>query len=147
MQPPIAVPEQPLLADDVPEPPPGDPSQTYYLGRWTPLGRAVFIYSDGELRALRLAEPALVRGYAWGRAGSGPREVARAIVLDATGNEMLAERLCRPYTWEVISKLPVAGFEIAKTEVLAWVGGRSVADSGTEAEVTQETPSNSWGLS
>jgi hypothetical protein len=97
-------------------------TETAYIGGWTPLGRAVFTYSDGELRPLRLAPPALVRGYAWGRAGVGPREVARAILLDATGNEMLAERLCRRYTWEVVSNLPTEGFRISKSQVLAWLG-------------------------
>jgi hypothetical protein len=29
----------------------------------------------------------------WGRTGIGPRELARAVLLDATGNEILAERL------------------------------------------------------
>jgi hypothetical protein len=98
-----------------------DASEIAYVGSWTPLGRAVFRHTDGELQALRLSQPALVRGYAWGRAGSGPREVARAILLDATGNEMLAERLCRPYTWEVISQLPNDGFRITRKEVLAWI--------------------------
>jgi hypothetical protein len=52
-----------------------------------------------------------------------PREVARAILFDATGNEMLAERLCRPFTWEVVSKLPPDGFQITREDVLAWVEG------------------------
>jgi hypothetical protein len=106
-----------LLSSDPAE----DPSEITYVGGWTPLGRAVFTYADGQLRALRLSQPALVRGYAWGRAGFGPREVARAILLDVTGNEMLAERLCRPYTWEVISQLPTEGFRITRKEVLAWL--------------------------
>jgi hypothetical protein len=109
------------VADPSASDPGEDPSETAYVGGWTPLGRAVFTHADGELQALRLSQPALVRGYAWGRAGSGPREVARAILLDATGNEMLAERLCRPYTWEVISQLPTEGFRITKKEVLAWI--------------------------
>jgi hypothetical protein len=99
-------------------------SETIYVGRWTGLGRAVFTDRDGESRPLRLAQPALARGYAWGRAGAGPREVARAILLNATDNEMLSERLCRPFTWEVIANLPPGGFQITKRAVLGWVEGR-----------------------
>jgi hypothetical protein len=105
---------------------PGETEATY-VGRWTPLGRAVFLEQDGAARPLRLSESALAHGYAWGRTGSVPREVARAILLDATDNEMLAERLCRPLTWEVIARLPTEGFRITRTEILAWVEDRAAA--------------------
>jgi hypothetical protein len=58
--------------------------------------------------------------------------VARAILIDATGNEMLAERLCRPFTWDVVSKLPPDEFCFTGADVLAWVEGRETP-SLTEA--------------
>jgi hypothetical protein len=98
-----------------------------YVGEWTPLGRAVLVQEHDETRPLRLAESALAHGYVWGRAGAGPREVARAILIDATGNEMLAERLCRPLTWEVITELPAGGFRLSKAEILGWVADRTTS--------------------
>lgn len=100
-------------------------AEATYVGKWTPLGRAVFLEQDGMACPLRLSESPLAHGYAWGRTGTVPREVARAILLDATHNEMLAERLCRPLTWEVIARLPAEGFRITRTEILAWVEGRA----------------------
>lgn len=94
-----------------------------YVGELTPLGRAVFVREGGFGRPLRLAASARARGYAWGRPGASAKEVARAILIDATGNEMLAERLCRPFTWEVLSGLAPAGFRLGRNEVLAWVSG------------------------
>lgn len=96
-------------------------SETMYVGGWTPLGRAVFSYRDRQFHCLPLSDGAAARGYAWGQTGSAAREVARAILLDATGNEMLAERLCRPYTWKVISRLQPGGFVLARSKVLEWI--------------------------
>jgi hypothetical protein len=96
-----------------------------YVGRSTWSGRAVSVERATGAEPLRLAAPALTCGYAWGRSGTVPREVARAILLDATGNEMLSERLCRPFTWEVVAALPPGEFTITKAEVLAWISDRS----------------------
>lgn len=96
-----------------------------YVGRSTWSGRAVSVERATGAEPLRLGGPSLTYGYAWGRSGSMPREVARAILLDATGNEMLAERLCRPFTWEVVAALPAAEFTMTRAEVLAWISDRS----------------------
>jgi hypothetical protein len=92
-----------------------------YIGVTTAFGKTVFIGDEAGLQTLRLGGSALTIGYTWGRAGPGPREVARAILINATGNEMLAERLCRPFTWEVVSKLPPDEFCVTRADVLAWV--------------------------
>lgn len=103
--------------------PTAERSQPAYIGGWTPFGRMVFAYSERELRALHFACPAPPEDHEWVRGGRGARELARAVLLDATSNAMLAERLCRPYTWAVVSRLPNEGFRITKREVLAWVEG------------------------
>ncbi|HEY5052748.1 MAG TPA: DUF6166 domain-containing protein [Solirubrobacterales bacterium] len=97
-----------------------EPAEPSYIGVTTAFGKTVFIGDKEGLQTLRLGGSALTTGYTWGRAGPGPREVARAILIDATGNEMLAERLCRPFTWEVVSKLPADEFCITRADVLAW---------------------------
>jgi hypothetical protein len=98
-------------------------AEIHYVGEITAFGPAVFIRQDGIGRPLRLGEAAGGHGYTWGRTGLRAREVSRAILLDAAGNEMLAERLCRPFTWEVLSGLPPGGFQLRRQEVLAWVAG------------------------
>lgn len=95
-----------------------------YIGVTSTYGKTVLIGDEEGLQTLRLGGSLLTSGYTWGRAGPGPREVARAILTDATGNEMLAERLCRPFTWEVVSKLAADGFCVTRKEVLAWVESR-----------------------
>jgi hypothetical protein len=100
----------------------GEPT---YVGEWTTIGRTVVV-EVGESRELLAMRPTQIGGYAWGRAGVLPREVARAILLDATDNPMLAERLCRPLTWEVIAALPVEGFRLTRAEVLSWVENREL---------------------
>ncbi len=99
-------------------------SEPAYLGEWTPLGRTVVIVDGERCQPLPLRDSAQIGGYAWGRGGAVPREVARAILIDATGNPMLAERLCRPMTWEIVSALPSGGFRLTRTEVLDWVGAQ-----------------------
>lgn len=104
-------------------------ADVHYVGEMTAFGPAVFIRQDGIGRPLRLGEAAAGRGYAWGRTGVRAREVSRAILIDASGNEMLAERLCRPFTWEVLSGLPPGGFQLSKEEVLAWLARASSRSS------------------
>lgn len=113
-----------LRSDLVPNQGQGEQAEVSYIGVTTAFDKTVFVDGEGGLQALRLAGSTLPAGYAWGRVGSGPREVARAILLNATGNEMLAERLCRPFTWEVVSQLPSDSFCISCKDVLAWVEGR-----------------------
>jgi hypothetical protein len=104
-------------------------AEAVYVGRSTPLGRIVFVDRGEGPRPLALRDAFPSRGYAWGRAGAGPREVARAILLDATGNEMLSERLCRPLTWDLISHLPPDYFRLTRAEVLAWVERQALASA------------------
>jgi hypothetical protein len=90
-----------------------------YVGKTTPFGQAVFV-KQGET-GHPLALEAGARCHSWGTAGSKPVELARQILVDATGHEQLAERLCRAFTWEVVGSLPAAYFRLGRDEVLAWV--------------------------
>ena len=112
---------------------PPDSREIVYVGKATALGRAVVVERGEFGRPLALGDAALVRGYSWGRAGIGPRELARAILIDATGNEMLAERLCRPLTWEVIGNLSPDGFRLGRSEVLAWIEDFNFEERGASA--------------
>jgi hypothetical protein len=52
---------------------------------------------------LRNASPT---GFEWGYGGSGPAQLALAILADATGDDDLALRLHQPFKWTWIAPLP-----------------------------------------
>jgi Family of unknown function (DUF6166) len=77
--------------------------------------------ADGARRALPYRGDAPLAGFAWGRNGLAARELARALIEDATGSPALAERHCRELTHAVVAELPALGFELTREDVLAWV--------------------------
>lgn len=95
-------------------------SEARYLGVRTDGRQAVYLDDGEDLLPLTLSGE-IAAECEWGRTGIGPRELARAVLLNATGNEMLAERLCRQFTWEVVSHWPDDGFEIDRSEVEEWI--------------------------
>lgn len=109
-------------------PGPGDPRR--YVGELHAWGRRVWV-DDGKVRrTLRYGGGDGLRvGFAWGRGGTGARELSRSILLDATGNPALAERFCRELTHQVIVQLPELGFELGREDVLAWLAGRGARSS------------------
>src|SRR3954466_3516503 len=83
--------------------------------------RHVWVECDGTRSALHACGDDLIAGFAWGTRGSAARELARAILADATGNEAIAERYCRELTHAVVAGLPRTGFELDRADVLAWL--------------------------
>ncbi len=61
-------------------------------------------------------------GFSWGYGGSGPAQLALAILLDVTGDEGLAARNYQYFKWKY-----VAGWgdtwEITAEQVLGWLNG------------------------
>ncbi len=52
-------------------------------------------------------------GFAWGYGGSGPAQLALAILLECTSNcEKIALRNYQRFKWDVVAKLPQGNFEI-----------------------------------
>jgi hypothetical protein len=94
-----------------------------YVGEETQLGRIVWVETQGERRPLALedGDGLARRRYLWGRPGPAAKTLARAILRDATGNPFLAERLCRPFTWEVLARLSPRSFRLTRPQVLRWV--------------------------
>jgi hypothetical protein len=94
-----------------------------YVGVSDWWGRHVWVERDGVRSALHACGEDLIAGFAWGARGIAARELARAILADATGSPAVAERYCRDLTHAVIAGLPRAGFELARRDVLAWLDG------------------------
>jgi hypothetical protein len=84
-------------------------------------GRHVWVERDGVRRALPACGDELIAGFAWGCRGIAARELARAILADATGSPAVAERWCRDLTHAVVSGMPRTGFELDRADVLAWL--------------------------
>ena len=62
-------------------------------------------------------------GLEWGYGGSGPAQLALAILADAVGDAgALAHS--QAYKWDVIAGLPYAGWEIPETDVLDWLNSK-----------------------
>ncbi len=78
---------------------------------------------DGIRAALHACGDDLIAGYSWGTRGIAARELARAILADATGSPAVAERWCRELTHAVVAGLPRTGFELEREDVLAWLDG------------------------
>jgi hypothetical protein len=98
------------------------PSTVRYVGVADWWGFHVWIEEeDGARRALPYRGEARLASFAWGRNGLAARELARALIEDATGSPALAERHCRELTHAVIAELPELGFELTCADVLAWL--------------------------
>lgn len=63
-------------------------------------------------------------GFEWGYGGSGPAQLALAILADAIGDDDLARSLYQEYKREVISALPYGSWTITVEQVLQWVSGK-----------------------
>jgi hypothetical protein len=92
-----------------------------YIGVSDWWGRHVWVESDGVRSPLHACGDDLIAGYAWGCRGIAARELARAILADATGSPAVAERYCRELTHALIAGLPRTGFEVDRDAVLAWL--------------------------
>lgn len=64
-------------------------------------------------------------GFAWGYHGSGPAQLALALLLDALpGNsDKLADRLYQKFKQNFVSRWPETGWEITQQEISDWVAG------------------------
>jgi hypothetical protein len=96
-------------------------STVRYVGVADWWGFHVWIEERGARRALPYRGDVPLAGFAWGRPGLAARELARALIEDATGSPALAERHCRELTHAVIAHLPALGFELTREEVQAWL--------------------------
>lgn len=71
-------------------------------------------------RSLKLANHSPT-GFAWGYRGSGPTQLALAILLEYTLNEEDALALYQQYRDDVICRLEQADFELPEESVINWL--------------------------
>ena len=92
-----------------------------YVGISDWWGRHVWVERDGVRTALHACGDELIAGFSWGCRGIAARELARAVLADATGSSAVAERYCRDLTHAIVADLPRAGFGLDRADVLAWL--------------------------
>lgn len=62
-------------------------------------------------------------GFAWGYGGSGPAQLALALLLDWSGDEDLALRLYQQFKWEKVVRWPMEeDWSMKVSEIEAWLG-------------------------
>lgn len=60
-------------------------------------------------------------GFEWGYWGSGPAQLALALIADATGDDKLAVDLHMDYKFKFVGKLPKEGWTLTQQQVLEQV--------------------------
>ena len=70
-------------------------------------------------------------GLEWGYGGSGPSQLALAILADALGDAFAVEHY-QAYKWDVIARMPYDGWEISEINVRTWAQSTERQGSPTE---------------
>lgn len=91
-------------------------------------------YRQGEIaRVIRNGQPLAIApslklwnhsptGFEWGYPGSGPAQLALALLNDATGNKTLAVEMHQKFKFAIVAKFPRKGtWQITRTQILSWV--------------------------
>lgn len=98
-----------------------------YIGARVPGGPIVAVEENGN-REILSAIPSrkLINhsptGFEWGYGGSGPAQLALALLLDATGDEEIARRYYQDFKWQVVARWGrYNGFQITQDEIRRWL--------------------------
>ena len=101
----------------------------FYIAERSDLGDAVvWVVKRGDKTPLPLEPSLKIRnhsptGFEWGYGGSGPAQLALAILLDCTGCPEVALSYYLLFKAEEIAKAPLQGFQISAQEIVAWMDG------------------------
>lgn len=110
------------------------PDGRVYVGErtgWPPEPRVYVEETGRRRRKLRHFPHHSPAGFEWGYGGSGPSDLALAVLADVLGErpsrrqlyegEPLCWRLHIEFKQEVVSRLPREGFKLSAKDVLKWV--------------------------
>lgn len=107
-------------------------SAAVYIGQaenaeWQHVGNVVRKLSDDSRRPLD-ARLDLVNhsptGFAWSYLGSGPAQLALAILADTTHDDAFAISNHQAFKADIIARLPAGDFTLDRADVLAWIEAR-----------------------
>lgn len=74
-------------------------------------------------------------GFEWGYGGSGPAQLALALVFDATGDPDLTSRTYQWVKWATVSQWLTDSWEITAGEIQRWVQQAINEEGGTPAPI------------
>jgi len=60
-------------------------------------------------------------GFAWNYHGSGPAQLALALLADASENDELAQRFYQDFKSEIIARLPPGDWEMEADAIRQWI--------------------------
>lgn len=78
-------------------------------------------------------------GFEWGYGGSGPAQLALAILSDVLGAATALEVYQR-FKFEVVSNLPAARWELTREEILAWHRAVTQQKADPSADAQDDSP-------
>jgi len=117
---------------------PGDTQARIYRGYPYRTAQGGYVVKVEDHRGLHVLDPGPSQdlrnhspdGFAWGYGGSGPAQLALALLLDATGNPELALRDYQAFKNQVIAGLhPDRPWSYSREQVLQWVGARGLLEA------------------
>jgi rubrerythrin len=114
-----------------------------YWGERTPSGCAVWCGQDEEREPLPLRNDLVNHspgGAEWGYAGSGPAQLALALLAHALGDDALALSYYQAFKAKVVARLPPEGWQLTAGEVRTVVQVLSLEDrvAALRRELAQE---------
>jgi hypothetical protein len=74
-------------------------------------------------------------GFAWNYGGSGPAQLALALLADVTGDDDVAQNLYQAFKWAKIGRLGKGPWEMAEEEIRAWIMDKRI--DGVTAEANE----------
>jgi len=92
----------------------------FYHGTQTEHGPAVVVEERGECRALdprhnlRNHSPT---GFQWGYSGSGPAQLALALVADVLGDDERAQQIYQRFKFKLVGRLPDEGWTLSENRI------------------------------
>jgi hypothetical protein len=107
---------------------------TRYVG--TPPYGVFVLYDDGRRRALPLRKDLYFHSkeFAWGYGGSGPAQLALALLADSLRDVRKAKRLHQEFKWRFVATLDgESGWEINRDEIRRIVA-EIESENATESE-------------
>lgn len=92
-----------------------------YLGERTPAGPRVLVRDGKGSRPLKSRSQDPLASFGWGRPGPLSRELAWALLHDATGDPAVATDRCGDFAAEVVTQLARQSFVLPAVTVLDWL--------------------------
>lgn len=103
---------------------PAPPERSYFGTRHAKSGRTSVSYQEGG-RIKPLSPRADLHnhsdGFQWGYAGSGPAQLALALIANSTGDDELALRVYQQFKAEYIALIRDDNWSISAGEIVGWI--------------------------